>query len=53
MLPFEIQYVTVISYKEINAMDLEIHTEHENTYGWQNAEVLALNPAVHNVATCL
>jgi len=53
LLPFEIPYVTVISYREINAMDLEIHREHVNTDGWQNVEVLMINPAVHTVATCL
>jgi len=41
------RFVTVNSYKEINVMDLKIYTEHVNTYGWQNAEILALNPAVH------
>jgi hypothetical protein len=53
VLPFEIQDVTVISYREINAMDLEFHMEHVNRDGWQSAEVLALNPAVHTAAACL
>jgi hypothetical protein len=53
VLPFEIQYVTVISYRLINAMDLEIHMEHVNTYCSKNAEILALNPSVHTTATCI